>query len=583
MEDIIKKLKSLPKEDKQKIIKWASDATEEEIRTLGDSISSGNLDLTPILGVKNEMPSGIGISRALIKNFGRAPESGVEYLQKTHPDFDFKIDDKGQILAKKKGEFVFGRLDPKADSLKSFVKDLPRDVIDVGYDIASGIGETAAMTAAGIGGTATTGVGGLPAAIGASGATAAGSEALRQGIGKYLGVNDRISPLEVGATGVIGSMSPAIVKGVQKVFAPALRFISKTGKEAFETYLEKNKFMKEMFKKKLPEVGQEIADKVTETARATKNQLGQDIVDSLRKSGKKINMEDVYSIIDDGIAKLEKQKAKGVAGEIIEDQIDDLRAMKKAILGGNINADPEDAFKVQQYFKDYSEFAQNPKANFSSMSPTKDMAQKENASIARSAYDKLNELFDTATDGESTQVKDAFRKYLQISKDPSKIFQDPKKTVKALGNQFDENHAYLKDSLEMLDEATKGMGLKEAGNEVAAYSVFKKPKLWQNPLSGGIFGTLTSSIPAGVGGLAGYGIGSLASEDLGPMGKVAPYVGMGIGVGLGNMSVSPFMTKKYIDLIIKSKAIPQWLKTYAPAAAMTEFTSPYDRKVTEEK
>lgn len=569
MEALKKKIKSLPKEDKLKIREWIKSASAEERMTFADGLAKGNLDLTNILGAKNEMPKGLGISRAIIKNFSRNPESSLEYLTKKHPEYQFKLGDKGEILAKSKEDLVFSRLDPKGFDV--------RDISDIGYDVLSGIGETAAMGLAGIGGTLSTGLGGLPAAMAASGATAAGSETLRQGIGKLIGVNKDISPQEIAMTGALGTASPAIMRGIQKGVVPVIKGLSKIPSEAIDAYLKRKPALEKLFKKRLPEIGMDLSEQITETARETKNKLGQDVIEALNKGGRKIEIDELYDLINREIVNLSRDKEKKALGRVAIDQMDELLKLKRSVLGGRVNVSPTDAFKIQQNLKDYATFAQNPMASFSSIRPTKSVAQKNTAAIARAAYEKMNDIMNDATSGASKQAKNSYAQYMKITKNPAKIFQDPEKTIKALSTQGDPSRAYLKESIEMLDELTPKANLKEMGEDVLAYSYFKKPAKVQSFKSGGIMGMLTSSIPVAIGGAAGYGAGSILGEQTGPFSSIAPYIGAGLGAGVGASTFSPMMVKLMLDAINKTKTLPKAVTTFGPSAVGTGFGKQFIR------
>lgn len=155
--------------------------------------------------------------RMLVKNFGNSPDATVQYLQKEHPDFEVRLDKDMDVELRKKGEKDWRRLDPKGFDMA--------DVTDIGYDVGAGALQGMATGAAALGGTAVgTPALGLAAGMGASGASGAALEGVRQGIGGMLGVNQEADLAQVGMAGLVGTVTPAIlgtgVKGAAKGLIP---------------------------------------------------------------------------------------------------------------------------------------------------------------------------------------------------------------------------------------------------------------------------------------------------------------------------------------------------------------------------
>lgn len=131
------------------------------------------------------------LDRFAIKNFGNSLAGNIEYLQKKYPTLTF-VDHDDEIFVKD-GEKFFP-IDPSGFDLG--------DIGDVAWDIGAGVVETGAAAAAGIaGGLSSGGIGALPSAMAASGATGTGLEYARQGIGSMLGINKDISHSQALITG----------------------------------------------------------------------------------------------------------------------------------------------------------------------------------------------------------------------------------------------------------------------------------------------------------------------------------------------------------------------------------------------
>lgn len=151
--------------------------------------------------VINEMPEGLE-GRFVYKNFGADPVASFNYLQKENPDFELKTDKSGEVLARKRGTKVWGRLDPKGFDW--------RDITDVAYDVPAAVAQGAVTAASGIAGAPAGGIGAIPAAMAGSAVSGAGLEALRQAFGRGAGIEDNFSGQDVGIALGAGAVSPLL-------------------------------------------------------------------------------------------------------------------------------------------------------------------------------------------------------------------------------------------------------------------------------------------------------------------------------------------------------------------------------------
>jgi hypothetical protein len=149
------------------------------------------------------------LQRGAVKNLGVSIGDQVDYLKNKNPGLDIKEYD-GEIIAKRPEEKAYKRLDP-GGLANLDPREMFRDVLDVGTDVASGVLSTVAGTAAAIPTAAATGgAGAIPAAMAASGATSAGLEAIRQGLGKWVGTTKGINTGDIATSGVLGALGPAL-------------------------------------------------------------------------------------------------------------------------------------------------------------------------------------------------------------------------------------------------------------------------------------------------------------------------------------------------------------------------------------
>lgn len=166
-------------------------------------------DAADIPQVLNEAAGLAGRTR--VKMFGSSdPVEQADYLRSLEENKDFEISDYGgEVIARKKGEKAWKKLDPTGVTSP---KEALEDILDIGYEAVSAPITTAAGALGAIPGALFGfGAGGIGTAALASGATSAGLEALRQGIGKYVvGARKEISPLEVGISGGLGGITTGL-------------------------------------------------------------------------------------------------------------------------------------------------------------------------------------------------------------------------------------------------------------------------------------------------------------------------------------------------------------------------------------
>lgn len=173
---------------------------------------------TPSSDVLQEMhPDFTAADRLVVGNFANGEHEAATYLQKQHPQLDVQVDpESNQIKARRKDGSDGGQwrtLNPKTGvwGTLSSPKELALTLGSHAYDLASGVGTTAAAAAAGLAATPETlGVGTLPAAAAGGAAAGAGFEGLREGLGKLLGIDQDFNTGHIVAGGVAGAAAPVL-------------------------------------------------------------------------------------------------------------------------------------------------------------------------------------------------------------------------------------------------------------------------------------------------------------------------------------------------------------------------------------
>lgn len=164
----------------------------------------------PAMDVSSEAADLSG--RFAVKNFGGDLSTQVEYLKSRNPNMEIQISPDKEIIAKGKNDTQWKKLD--ASGWTQYFTDpgeLISDATDLAYDVGSGALQSAATAAGGIAGAAGTfGLGAPSGAALAGGASGAGLEALRQGIGNVLGTASGTDGLNIGLAGATGAVMPKI-------------------------------------------------------------------------------------------------------------------------------------------------------------------------------------------------------------------------------------------------------------------------------------------------------------------------------------------------------------------------------------
>lgn len=170
-----------------------------------------------------EIPLGL---RAAIKAFGvEDSKKSLEYARSHAPNLQW-AQKEGSLLAKLPKEQSWKKLDPSAVTPGEFL----RDIMDLGYDLPAGALASLPLTAG-------------PSGLVASSAIGTGLEALKEKIGKDIGVRENFSPAELSIAAAAPVVPMGVAKATTKVAIPATAqiasYFSGVPKEALQAYAEK--------------------------------------------------------------------------------------------------------------------------------------------------------------------------------------------------------------------------------------------------------------------------------------------------------------------------------------------------------
>lgn len=550
--------------------------------------------------IENKMPEGLGMSRAIVKNLAASPEAAFNFLQKEHPDFEFKKDDSGEVLAKKRGDKAWGRLDPKGFDLM--------DVTDIGADVASGIGQGIATAASGIaGGAATGGVGALPAAMAGGAASGAGLEAIRQSLGSLAGIENNISGKDIAMTGGIGALSPLLL-GTGATAQQALTASLKSGTKATQEQILKSQsgLLGKGYDKLAgsigPKIGTFISGENPEVIKTAAKMLGEikkadtspePFITPLREAAKEINIslktqardvgqrmnqlrsqiDNVPGIVQPGkgtgsisskefMAPFEELAVKlAAAGAPTAAQKKDLMQLKKVIesefkgLPENLTTAQVDNLRkrfktrAQQYGLNYNKSGQAVSATEGASAIDAQIAtafEDARRNMDSSIINKLEEMFPGS--GEEYQgLKDSYAMIKGLQKQTAPMT----KTSKAFGEFVKRSTKNPADEALLMDLTKQtGLDLPELAFKTQALATFSKPSTTVRSLGGS---TSTSrTIPLSTaGGAAGYYLGQKFN--------MSPFLTAAIMGSLGSTVGSPAALRKYMELNQLGRQLPQVL------------------------
>lgn len=295
--------------------------------------------------------SDIGLwDRLAVKNFGGDIGDQIKYLSSKPEYSDYNIQDyNGEIVAKKKGEEKFKKLD-KSWSLNPI--EILKDAGDIGFDVLSGIAESAGAAAGASSGVSTLGLGSVPLAAFGAARAAAGMEALKQTIGKAIGVRGEYEPSEMISSGALGAvpifafgtgLGKNFVKNAFKDDAEIAKYLKSTQNEMHyvddklsqESIDLAMKLKEEEQKGLLSGISDAAVGLVTgnkpEMLRTVMDYVPKPILEALKKKGAGVDPNEPYRF-KDLAAIFSKNNNLGDAGAALSAHVDDTFGKAKEIL-----------------------------------------------------------------------------------------------------------------------------------------------------------------------------------------------------------------------------------------------------------
>lgn len=532
--------------------------------------------------VIDEMHPGIDFTTRLVyKNFGADSDASFNYLQKKHPELNFKKDASGEVLAKAPGESSWRRLDPTGFDLQ--------DITDVGYDVLAGVGEGAAAVTGGlVGGAAglpsgpgaiATGLGGAALAGGAAGG---GLEALRNQIGQFAGIEQEQSLGDIGTAAAFGAASPLLLgtgAGAKQVAKQALKSgLDDAGKAALKEtqrgLLGRTKskisskvgqFMSgvdsdtlEYMSKNLDkvraaeqsgtggaEIYGELREQIQGSLQSKLDDVGRSLGETQGAEGIQVSIKEVEKPMVDLIKKYEEKALKAIDKfgdgatekvdfqnyEYVRDKLSPYLTGSDEVISG---------YDVKDYLDNLNEVTQIAKNPNMAKKPKVD---KDIIRISRIAADNLDKQASSSAAG--SIYKDFKSQYGKLKTIEDKVvnkwFKDDQATERTLNSLLSpKKKSQRLDISKAMSEL--GVPVNDTARESVANSLFVNPNM--DVLSSMGTTSTSRSVPlGGLGGFIGYGLGSKIGDGHG-----GGAVGAGILGYLGSKVGSPATMRKFAEI-----------------------------------
>lgn len=567
--------------------------------------------------IVDEMHPDIGLwDRFLYKNLGTSAKEGIKFFQKEYPELEFKTDPDDKILAKRKDETEWRRLDPSEAEFS--------DITDALYDVVAGVGETAASAAGGVagavGGTAIApGVGtALGAGLGASAAGAAagtGIEGLRQGLGQLAGVSEEVDPEQLKQSALFGAASPLlfgtgaagkqVVKGASKMLSTGVgkAASAKAGEEFLQTIAKgQSGLIGRTYRgaKNIvaPRAGQMMSGIEADTLRWAAKDLASP-GSTIRAAEDAYGQVAIYGELRDQIENAH-QANKQVVGDMYGEALNNL----------NVNIDVVEAEQpLQKLLKKYEDNALKTIEKFGDAAENR--VEVQNYEYLKGVLDEYAHGVGTLQGGEAQQYLDLLNDLTKIRKnvniqgmekvdkelinaakqtaknvdqamlkfDSGGVLKEAKNEYAKVISREDQIKKYFKD-----EEATErtvnslmsprknarrkevmnlahdvGVDVSETARESIAASLFSRPSMDIQSL-GGTTSTSRSVPLGGLGGMLGY----LAASRMSTGGHGPGVAGAGIGMWLGSKLGSPAAMRNAMEMNARLNRMGGTLQNIGP-------------------
>lgn len=500
-------------------------------------------------------PRGI-LKRGILKNFATTPEDIVNTIKKDNPELEVKLSDEGQVILRSPNEEKFRVLDPSGFDIQ--------DISDVGVDLLSGAAETTAGALGAAAGLPFGGVGAVPGFIGASAATGATTDALRQVVGQALGVEQEFDPASVGLSALFagggaalfgagsgavkGAGKQAIKEGTEKFIESGIlpnlgkKTLSKAGElftgvksELFERVADNPQKFKQIDTVGIENYTDEVMNGLLDRIEASISQKGQAIDEFVTNSGKKVDVSGAINTAQNIIKKIDEKEVVTEAEEQFKNELksqldkafnvinkapaETEEVVVKGLLGEPVkqtiqkpldftNLDAGVAQSIKRGLDDIIDFATDPK------NPKLSSFNKKIQSNLKTVRNDLKTRIEDAIPG-AKELNEEFREEIANRKFVVNNFSNNKSAegvrdftekgfnkLRQIGN---ERKTHLANRLQELDKSY-GTNVSEASKDIGAFGLYKTTALLPRSIEG-TTSTSRSIIATGLGGFAGSAIG----------------------------------------------------------------------------
>lgn len=576
---------------------------------------------TPAFSDQNviqEMPDDVSwIDRAKVKNFANDTGKASEFLRQKYPQYDISGDDKNYYFQKKGTNEPKKVLDPQTPFWSmAQLKDLPYDLTDVGWDVGSGVGSSAASAGGGL-------LAGMPGASIGGGLSSGALEALRQKLGVVLGINEKIKPDDVAVATGLGAAAPLvfgsgatanqIAKAATAKAAPIIESMMGSGavtqdmKEALTKALTSktatdiaesqkgvlSKGYDWATRKAAPWLASTLNGIPERTMQTLASKLG--VIQGMENTGIKPHMDnliqDVKSTLGDAIFskgqalgdtidaakvpvnidaakqpflnEIDKLKSYQHQTPEVTEQIKEIEAYMGHIFGegetqmsGNVAA--RDAFRVQHSVNDLAEFPSIKGGITSRLTGGMSVAEKQLANAAAASSKAINSGLDSATStadslmGSSGSLKKELSDLYTMRKDIAPKFADSQKLYSALSGMDAKGKKIFFENLKNFDSKF-GKNVTDQAKILEALATFSNAS--KDAISSG--GSTSTSRSTALGTL-GAGVGGWLGNKLG--GPAGTGVGIALGGFAGAKAASPAFTRWAIENGLEAEAKAASLK-----------------------
>lgn len=468
--------------------------------------------------------------RTVVKNLANNDEESLNYLQRQYPDAEFKKGVDGEIIARKRGETSYNKLDPSFSPISNpmgTIKDLWNDTKDLAYDAVQMGAETGG---AAVGTALAPGMGTFAGA----GAGAGTASALKEALRKKYGLTDEFSLKNVGTDAAIGAILPkalqvggkglkmAATKAAPNLYAKATGLT--TG--ALKRIADKGDDIAKWNEKDALKSIEGLQGNIDNWVSGKKGEFAQKYK-QIRGGSEEVSLAGIKQELDQAINVADEQfNRTGLAA--FKDQADQLKRMRSEVIGdaAKDTVGIADAMDLDQRLSnDWIDYADDIGQGVGQGRSVSQEQQK----LAKALREKLRGDINQSSYGSLQNTADEYTNFVEQINFLRKNFKDPKKiqgTLEGLNKGKDIN---LLGSFQNLDprliesiEQAKGdidlyRYFKPMNNSILTEEALKDLTVGKTPIEKLLtaLGTGAGYVSGGaVGGVVGAGAGRVAGKAI---------------------------------------------------------------------